>query len=174
MARAMYPGSFDPVTLGHLDIVARAAALFDQIVVAVYGTPAKDLMFPVEERVRLFREAASHIPNVEVVPFTGLAVEAARNFGCKALIRGLRMGSDFEYEFEMTLMNKRLAPDIEVVCFMTSLEYQFISSSLLKEVAQLGGDVEGLVPPNVAEALRERLGLTAEVGSRRKGASSRS
>ena len=156
MTRAMYPGSFDPVTYGHLDIVARASRLFGELVVAVYDAPPKRLLFTTEERVALFREAVRDLPNVQVVPYRGLTVEFARSVGATVLVRGLRAGSDFENEFEMALMNKKLAPDVESVFLMSSLEWQFLSASRVKEIALLGGDISHLVPPHVARALVER------------------
>jgi pantetheine-phosphate adenylyltransferase len=154
---AVYPGSFDPVTLGHLDIARRAAGLFDKVIVAVYQAPPKHLMFTTEERVELFREAAASLSNVEVVSFSGLVVDFAQKVGARAIVRGLRMGSDFEREFEMALMNRNMAPEVEVVCLMTRIEYQFLSSSLLKEVAGLRGYYTNLVPQNVLKALREKF-----------------
>lgn len=159
MRTVIYPGTFDPVTLGHVDIAARAANIFDKVIVAVYGSSLRTLLFTSRERVDLFRESVQGIPNVEVEAFEGLVVEYARRQGAKVIVRGLRGGSDFEYEYEMAFMNKKLAPDVESVCLMTSLEYQFISSSRLKEVAGLGGDVGDLVLPHVAEAVREKLCL---------------
>ena len=159
MAVVMYPGSFDPVTLGHVDIVTRAAAIFEKVIVAVYATPSKELLFDSQERMALFREAVVHLPNVEVIKFTGLVVECARIIGAQVIVRGLRSGSDFEYEFEMAYMNKNLAPDIELVCFMASLPYQYVSSSLLKEVMRLGGAASSLVPVHVAEAVGKKLKL---------------
>ena len=157
MAVALYPGSFDPVTLGHVDVATRASNIFDKVIVAVYDTPSKRLLFNTEERVELFRDAIHHIPNVEVKSFSGLVVEAARRLGAKAIVKGLRRGSDFEYEFEMAFMNKKLAPDIETVCLMASLQYHYVSSSLLKEVIGLEGDVSNLLPNHVIEAVRARL-----------------
>lgn len=157
MTIALYPGSFDPVTYGHLDIATRAAKIFDELIVGVYATPQKELLFNVEERVALFREAVAHIPNISVKPYTGLTIDFARREGVRVIIRGLRMSGDFEREFEMALMNKKLAPEIEILCMMTSMQYQFLSSSLLKEVVQLGGCIEDLVPKHVAAALREKL-----------------
>lgn len=154
---AIYPGSFDPVTNGHLDIVRRAANLFDEIIVAVFDTPSKRLLFNTDERVELFRKAVASYPNVRVQKYTGLTVEFARSAGAKAIVRGLRATLDFLREFEMALMNKKLAPDVELVCLMSSLRYQFLSSSLLKEVAELGGDIHDLVPEHVASALKEKL-----------------
>ena len=162
MPRALYPGSFDPFSMGHLDVANRAAAIFDELLIAVYSSPAmKTPMFDTEERVGLVRKAVEHLPNAGVVPFDGLVVEFARKSGAKVIVRGLRTAADFEYEYEMAFMNKQLAPDIELVCLMTSLQYQFVSASLLKEVAALGGDIDGLVPKHVAEALREKLSAKA-------------
>jgi len=157
LTTALYPGSFDPVTNGHVDIAERAAGLFEQLIVAVYDAPPKHLLFSTEERVELMRKALSHLPNVRVQSYSGLTVEFARKMKAKVIVRGLRMSSDFEREFEMALMNKKLAPDVELVCFMTKLEYEFISSSILKDVCKLGGCIDGLVPDHVAAALREKL-----------------
>ena len=158
MTIALYPGSFDPVTNGHLDIATRAAALFEQLVVGVYDMPPKDLLFTTEERVELWRQAVAHLPNTKVEAYTGLTVEFARKVKARVMVRGLRMSSDFEQEFEMALMNKKLAPDLEVICLMTNLEYEFLSASLLKEVAELGGCIQDLVPEHVAVALRQKFG----------------
>ncbi|MBA7629754.1 Phosphopantetheine adenylyltransferase [subsurface metagenome] len=157
MTIAIYPGSFDPVTMGHVDIAERAAALFEHLIVAVYDEPSKPLLFTTDERLALMKKALAHIPNVRVECYNGLTVEFARKTKAKVLVRGLRMSSDFEREFEMALMNKKLAPEVELVCFMTKLEFQFISSSLLKEAAKLGGYIDDLVPEHVAIALREKL-----------------
>ena len=157
MTVALYPGSFDPVTSGHLDITRRAAAIFDRVVVGIFEAPTKEVLFTSQERMELFHQAVKQLDNVEVARFGNLTVEFARAVGANVIVRGLRMTTDFEYEFEMALMNRRLAPDIDVVSLMTSLEYQYVSSSLLKEVARLGGDLTGLVPEHVAAALRERL-----------------
>lgn len=157
MTSAVYPGSFDPITNGHLDIATRAAALFDKLIIAIYDTSPKNPLFSTEERLGLARQAISDLPNVQVVAFSGLIVDYAQKIGAKAIVRGLRMTSDFEHEFEMALMNKNLAPQVEMVCLMSSLQYQFLSSSLLKEVAGLGGNIHNLVPPHVARALEEKL-----------------
>lgn len=159
MATALYPGSFDPVTVGHVDVVNRAASIFDRVIVAVYLVPAKDLLFDSDERVALFQEAVAHLPNVEVTKFEGLVVRFAKEVGADVIVRGLRSGSDFEYEFDMAFMNRRLEPDTVMVFFMASQEYMFISSSLLKEVARLGGDITTMVPPNVAKAVNAKFGL---------------
>ncbi len=156
----MYPGSFDPLTNGHLDIARRAARLFDTVVVAVYAFPAKNLLFSVDERLQLWQEviAAEELTNVRVDKFTELTVEYVRSVGGHAIIKGLRSPNDFETEFRQGLMNRKLAPEIETVCLLTNLENLFVSSSLLKEVAQLGGNVTDLLPPVVAQALQHKLG----------------
>ncbi len=157
MVTAIYPGSFDPVTHGHLDIIKRASSIFDKVVVGVYDRPEKRLLFSTQERVQMAEKSVSHLKNVKVLPYSGLTVDFAKTAGAQVLVRGLRMSSDFEREFEMAMMNKKLAPDLELVCFMASLQYQFLSSSLLKEVAQLGGCLEEMVPEHVAKALRQKF-----------------
>ncbi|MFH1650785.1 MAG: pantetheine-phosphate adenylyltransferase [Chloroflexota bacterium] len=157
MTVALYPGSFDPITNGHLDIVQRASKLFERLIIAIYATPTKKLFFTTEERVDLAARSVKHLPNVEVTDFGGLVVYFAREMKAKTLIRGLRMSADFEWEFEMAMMNKKLDPDLELVCFMASQEYQFLSSSLLKEVAGLGGNIANLVPAPVAEAIQKKV-----------------
>jgi len=161
---AVYPGSFDPVTLGHVDLATRAAALFDKVIVAVYATPTKDLLFDVEERISLFSETVEHLPNVEVVRFEGLVVQFVQEVGANVIVRGLRTGSDFEYEFDMAIMNRRLAPNVDMVSFMTSQDHMFLSSSLIKEVAMLGGDITGMVPAHVAKAVYEKFGMPGPRG----------
>jgi len=157
LTNAIYPGSFDPVTNGHLDIANRAAALFDEVIIGVYDRPSKHLMFSTAERVNLVKKAVVHLPNVRVAAYEELTVDFARKMKAKVIVRGLRMSSDFEREFEMALMNKQLNREIELVCLMTSLEYQFLSSSLLKEACELGGDITGLVPKHVAIALKKKF-----------------
>ena len=159
MVTALYPGTFDPVTMGHLNVAQRAARLFDSLIVAVYDTPSKSLLFNTEERVGLMREAVADMGNVTVRPFRGLVVNTARDSGAAAIIRGLRSGPDFEYESQMFFMNRRLEPDVDMVSLMSDQEHMFISSSLLKEVAQLGGDISGMVPDHVAQALAEKYQL---------------
>ncbi|MER3397360.1 MAG: pantetheine-phosphate adenylyltransferase [Chloroflexota bacterium] len=154
---ALYPGTFDPVTLGHLDVATRAARLFDRLVVGVYDAPPKNLLFNTEERVRLFREAASHLPNVEVLPYSGLTVDFARKIHAKVIIRGIRAFDDFLYEYEMALMNAKMAPEIETIILMTKLEYSYFSSTRVREIAPLGGDISDLVPPNVLAAVKAKL-----------------
>ena len=157
MAIAIYPGSFDPITLGHLDIIKRASSIFDELIVGVYDRPEKRLLFSTKERVQMTQLAISHLKNTKVQAYSGLTVDFAKKVKAQVLVRGLRMSSDFEREFEMAMMNKKLAPELELVCFMASLQYQFLSSSLLKEVAQLGGCLEQMVPDHVAKALREKF-----------------
>ena len=157
MTKAIYPGSFDPVTNGHLDIANRASALFDEVIIGVYDRPSKNLMFSTAERVSLVKKAVAHLPNVRVTAYDELTVDFACKMKAKVIVRGLRMSSDFEREFEMALMNKQLNREIELVCLMTSLEYQFLSSSLLKEACELGGDISGLVPKHVAVALKKKF-----------------
>ena len=156
MVKAIYPGTFDPVHKGHVDIASRASTLFDELIIGVYDAPPKNVMFNSQERVDLFKESVAGLPNVEVVSFGGLAVDFARESGAKFILRGLRAGFDFELEFEMALMWRNLAPDIDVVCMMSALEYQFVYSSRIKEVALLGGKIEGLVPRAVATALKTK------------------
>ncbi len=157
MTVAIYPGSFDPITNGHLDIATRAAKLFEKLIIGVFDTPNKRLLFTTEERVNLVKQAVANLPNVEVEAFSGLTTNFAKKVNAQAVVRGLRIGADFEREFEMALMNKELYPELELVCLMTNLEYQFLSSSLLKEVASLGGNVADFVPKPVAEALRRKV-----------------
>ncbi len=157
MTIAAYPGAFDPITNGHIDIATRAAKLFQKVVIGVYDTPSKNLLFTTKERVDLVRQSIAGLPNVEVESFTGLTIDFAREIGAHTIVRGLRVGADFEREFEMALMNKKLSPDCELVCFMSNLRYQFISSSLLKEVASLGGYIDDLVPKPVAKALKKKV-----------------
>jgi len=164
MVTALYPGSFDPVTVGHVDIASRAAIQFEKLVVAVYDTPSKNLLFTTDEREQLMKDACSHISNVEVVRFSGLVVRFAKDIGAGAIVRGLRSGSDFEYEFDMAFMNRKLEPEVDLVCFMTSQDYMFVSASLLKEVARLGGNIKDMVPPNVAEAVYSKFGLPVGEG----------
>jgi len=154
---AVYPGSFDPITNGHIDITTRASKIFDKIIIAVYETPSKQLVFTAEERVDLAKKAVACLPNVEVVSFNRLIVHFAREVNAKVMVRGLRMSADFEREFEMAMMNKKLYPELELVCFMASQAYQFLSSTLLKEVASLNGDITDLVPECVAEAIKRKV-----------------
>jgi pantetheine-phosphate adenylyltransferase len=162
--RAIYPGSFDPITLGHLDVARRAAWLFDEVIVAVYeGQEKPGALFTTAERIALAREVAASLPapNIRVDSFSGLTVAYARAQDAGVIVRGLRAVSDFEYEFKLAHMNDHLAPEIEVVCLMTASGHSFISSSLIREVAALGGDIDGLVPPTVAAALRAKFAVPA-------------
>jgi pantetheine-phosphate adenylyltransferase len=161
MRRAIYPGAFDPITVGHIDVARRAAHLFDEVIVAIYaGGEKPGALFAVEERLHLARQAfaAGDAAAIRVDSFTGLTVEYARAQGATTIVRGLRAVSDFEYEFKLAHMNDHLAPEIEVVCLMTSSRHSFISSSLIREVAALGGDVDGLVPDHVRDALSAKFG----------------
>lgn len=162
MTTAVYPGGFDPVTNGHLDIVSRAAALFDEVIAAVYQRGQNDL-FTVAERVGMFTEATQGLPNVRVESFQGLIVTYARSIDATVLVRGMRAVTDFEAEFDMALMNKKIAPEIESVYLITSLDHLFISASRIREVAALGQSVSDLVPPNVARMLEERFGVPSAI-----------
>lgn len=153
---ALYPGTFDPIHFGHIDIATRASRIFPSVIVAVYDRPAKSLLFTVEERVALARSALEDVPNVRVAPYGGLTVEFARAVGAHAIVRGLRVTSDFELEYQMALTNRQLAPEIEFVCLMTRHTHAFLSSSIVKEVALLAGDVDAMVPPPVARALEAK------------------
>lgn len=155
--RAIYPGSFDPITNGHIDIAQRAAAIFDEVVLAVYDTPAKSLVFSTDERVTMATRAVADLATVRVEAFSGLTVDFARSVGARVIVRGLRAVSDFEVETQMALMNRKLAPEIEVVLLVTSLQYSFLSASLIKEVIKLGGPASNLVPDFVADALRQNF-----------------
>jgi len=155
---AIYPGTFDPLTLGHVDIIARGSALFDKIVVAVLRNVEKAPLFSVEDRIEMIQEAFADSKNVETDAFSGLLVDYARAKKATAIVRGIRAISDFEYEFQMALMNRRLAPSIETVFMMPAEEYSYVSSRLVKEVAELGGSVKGLVPAGVEQRLQQKLG----------------
>jgi pantetheine-phosphate adenylyltransferase len=156
---AVYPGSFDPVHRGHLDIAKRAARVVDELVIAVYSTPNKKLLFTTDERVQLWRETVAEegLTNVRVEPFEGLVIDYARTIGAQAIVRGLRAVTDFELEFQQALMNRKLAPEIETLMIITDLRYLFVSATLLKEVALLGGDLDGIVTAKVADALKQKF-----------------
>ncbi len=158
---AVYPGTFDPITNGHIDILTRGGRMFDRIIVAILRNPDKDPLFPLEERAEILKAVASRWFNVEVESFDGLLVDFARKRGAQVIVRGLRALSDFEYEFQMTLMNQRLEPGIQTVFMMPSEAYSYVSSRLVKEVARLGGDVTGLVPAEVVARLKKRFAVTA-------------
>ena len=155
---AIYPGSFDPITNGHLDLIERGCCLFDKLIVAILRNEAKQPLFSVEERIEMLREVVDCYPNVAVDSFEGLLVDYAAENGATVLLRGIRAISDYEYELQMALMNRRLRPDIETVFMMASEAHSFVSSRLVKEVFGLGGNIEGLVPPSVEVRLRKRFG----------------
>ncbi len=161
MRRAIYPGSFDPITNGHLDVIQRAAKLFDEVIVAVAFNEQKRSLFPVEERVALIRENVAPFPNVRVARFDGLLVEFARAQGASAVVRGLRAVSDFEFEFQMALMNRKLEPEIETIFMMPAEKYTYLSSRIVKEIGRLGGNVDVFVPESVAAALRQKFSSPA-------------
>jgi len=157
MTIALYPGTFDPIHNGHIDIATRAAGLFEHVIVGLYDRPAKRLLFSTEERTRMARQALAHLPNVTVQLYSGLTVDFAIEVGARVVVRGLRAISDFEFEFQLALTNKKLAPGVETVGLMTSLEYLYLSSTILKEVALLNGPVSDLVPVHVEEALQRMV-----------------
>lgn len=156
---AIYPGTFDPVHFGHLNIMERAAAIFDELIVAVYdhGVPSKSLLFSVEERVQMIQASLDGHKHISIQPYGGLTVDFARSVGAQVIVRGLRVFSDFEFEFRMALANQRLAPEIEVVTLITREEHTFLSGTTVREIASFGGDVSSMVPPLVARALYERF-----------------
>jgi pantetheine-phosphate adenylyltransferase len=156
--KALYPGTFDPPTNGHIDLIQRGAKLFSHLTVGVLNNPGKDPLFSVSERVEMLEEVTGQLENVSVATFDGLMVDFARQQDCAAVLRGIRAISDYEYEFQMALMNRRLAPSIETVFLQPAGRYSFVSSRMLKEVFSFGGDVSGLLPPNVLKRLRERIG----------------
>jgi pantetheine-phosphate adenylyltransferase len=155
--RALYPGTFDPPTNGHVDLIQRGAKLFEHLTVGILKNPVKNPLFTVEERVEMLSEATRTLENVSVATFDGLMVDFARQLDARAVLRGIRAISDYEHEFQMALMNRRLAPEIETVFLQPAGRYSFISSRMLKEVFSFGGDVTGLVPPNVLKRLRGRM-----------------
>ncbi len=157
MITALYPGSFDPIHYGHIDIAKRAAKLFDKLIWAVYDRPLKNLLFTTDERLAFMRQAVQDTANIEVVPYHGLTVEFARQQNAMVMVRGLRVTYDFEIEYQTALTNRQLAEEIDTVCLMTSLKYAFVSSSTVKEVAFAGGSVAEMVPPYVETALLQRL-----------------
>lgn len=157
MVTAIYPGTFDPVHNGHVDVAGRASKLFDKLIIGIYDSPPKNLLFSTEERVEMFSNSVKDKKNIDVIPFSGLAVDFAIEVEAGFILRGLRAGIDFEVEFEMAHMWRNLFPNIDVVCVMSSLEHQFIHASRIKEVAQLGGNVEKLVPPGVSDLISEKL-----------------
>jgi len=157
MVRALFPGTFDPIHYGHMDIAERASRLFDEIVVAVYDKPLKTLFFSPEERIALVKKAVSSNPKIRVTGYSGLTVDFARKIDAQVIVRGLRVFSDFEFEFRMALANHRLSPDIEYMALITAEEHTFLSSTTVREIASLGGDVSSMVPPFVEKALKKTL-----------------
>lgn len=162
MTIAIYPGSFDPIHNGHIEIARRASMLFEKVIWAAYDRPLKNILFNETERLDFMRQAANDLPNVEVRSYHGLTVLFARQVGAKAIVRGLRATHDFEIEYQMALTNKQQAPEIETVCLMTSAQYAFLSSSILKEVALANGDIGEMVPPYVATRLKTRIAQLGE------------
>ena len=155
--RAIFPGTFDPIHYGHIDIATRASRIFEEIIVAVYDKPLKSLVFSPEERLSLTRQAFADNPRIQVVGYSGLTVDFCRKMDAQVIVRGLRVFSDFEYEFRMALANHRLDPDIDVIALITAEEHTFLSSSTVREIASLGGDVSSMVPPHVEKALKVRF-----------------
>ncbi len=156
---AVYPGSFDPVTYGHIDLIKRALKIFDSVIIGVAHNPQKGILFSVEERVQMLKQATASLKNIEIEDFDGLVVDYVRKKGASVVIRGLRMISDFEYEFQMALTNRKLAEDVEIIFLMPSESYSYISSKLIKEAAQLGADLKDFVPPFVERELKSKFFL---------------
>lgn len=157
MTKVVFPGTFDPIHYGHMDIALRASKLFDEVVVAVYDKPLKSLLFSPKERIELAREVLAGESRISVVGYSGLTVSLAREIGASAIVRGLRVFSDFEFEFRMALTNNRMDKDIDTIALITTEENTFLSSSTVKEIASLGGDVSSMVPPVVEKALKQRF-----------------
>lgn len=154
MARALYPGTFDPMHNGHIDIATRASAMFDELVVAIYDAPPKKLLFSTEERLSLAREALAHLPNIVVTTYVGLTVDCARENNAAVIVRGLRNVADFEFEHQIGWANQQMAPDVDLCCLFCSAEYAYLSATILKEVASLAGDYARWAPAHVRRALR--------------------
>ncbi len=157
MKIAVYPGSFDPVTHGHMDIIRRSASVFDKLIVGVLRNKSKNPLFTVQERVKMIQEVTSDIENVEVVDFDGLLIDFVHKVGAKAIVRGLRAVTDFEYELQMSLTNKVIAPDVETVFLTTNLQYSYLSSSIVKEIASYNGDISHFVDKRVEEAIQDKM-----------------
>ena len=156
MKRALTPGTFDPITSGHLDVIARASQLMDEVIVAVADSQKKGPLFTLEERVELVRQATAHLPNVRAAPFRGLLVDLAKELDATVVVKGLRAITDFEYEFQMTAMNYQLSPQLETLFIMSPPQYMYLSSSIVREISKMGGDIEQFVPPCVYEALKKK------------------
>lgn len=165
MRAALLPASFDPITCGHVDIATRAAALFDRLVVAVYAHPRKNVMFSLDDRLAMVRESLAHLQALEVTPFEGLLVDFARRIGVPVVIRGLRTATDFEYEYQQAVLNRRMYSDFEAVSLFSSPEYAVVSSTMVKEIAENGGDVSSMVPGPVLRRLKDRFGQPAPQGA---------
>lgn len=157
MKIGIYPGSFDPITKGHIDIIERAARVVDKLVIGVLDNSSKNALFTADERVELIKKSVEHVPNVDVEAFHGLTVDFAKNHNARILVRGLRAVSDFEYELQIAQMNHKMAPELDTIFFTTSVEYSYLSSSVVKEIVRYGRDTMGLVPEIVAKALREKM-----------------
>lgn len=162
MTKILFPGTFDPIHFGHINIARRAADLFDEVIVAVYAREQDNILFPPEERLALAEEAFRNIGNISVTAYTGLTVKFAKKVGAQSIVRGLRVFSDFEYEFRMALANNQLEPDIDVIALITSEEHTFLSSTTVREIAALGGDVSSMVPPHVQKALEKRFDVLGD------------
>jgi pantetheine-phosphate adenylyltransferase len=162
MTKAIFPGTFDPIHYGHINIARRAAHLFDEVVVAVYAREQENILFPPEERLALVKKAFDSENNVQITSYTGLTVKFAKDIGAQAIVRGLRVFSDFEYEFRMALANHRLEPSIDVIALITDEEHTFLSSTTVREIAALGGDVSSMVPEHVEIALKKRFNLLGD------------
>ncbi len=157
--RAIYPGTFDPITLGHINIAEKAATMFDEVIMGVAGFTGKQTLFSIAERIELCNKSVSHIKNITVLPFSGLVVDFAKSLECRILIRGMRAVSDFEYELSLALTNKKIAPDIETIFLVPSLRYMYLSSSMMKQLAELGSDLHDFLPTSVITALHDKYSI---------------